>query len=87
MDDQTLVANLERVASELGIPVRYEPCEDGPGGLCRVHDEHVIIVHSGFGAARRAEVLAAALSEADTEGVFMMPAVREAIERARRRDS
>jgi hypothetical protein len=84
MDDEALVANLERVASELGLPVRYELCEDGPGGLCRLHDQQVIIVHSGFSAGRRAEVLAAALSEADTEGVFMMPAVREAIERARR---
>ena len=82
MDAESLLAGLERVASALSIHVRYEPCEDGAGGLCCLRGEQIIIVDSALPTSGRAAVLAAALAQTDTEGVFMMPAVREAIEGA-----
>ena len=81
MDDESLVAQLESVARALGIKVRYEPCEEAPGGLCVLRGERLVIVDNALPAARQAAVLAAALAELDTEGLYMPPAVRDLIER------
>ena len=83
MDDESLLAQLESVCRALGIKVRYEPCEEAPGGLCELRGERLVIVDDALPAARRAAVLAAALAELDTEGLYMPPAVRDLIERQR----
>jgi hypothetical protein len=81
MDDEEILAQLEGAARRLGVPVRYEDC-GVPGGLCTVRGERVIIVERGADARLRARVLARALGEIGTEGLYLSPVVRELIDEA-----
>jgi hypothetical protein len=87
MDDAALLVALERLAESLGIPVRYaELATDelpGRGGLCVLHGERRIIIERSLGDPDKARLLAQGLAQFDVEGLFLLPAVRQAIEAAR----
>ena len=87
MDDAGLLVALEQLAEALGIPVRYaELATDelpGRGGLCVLHGERRIIIERSLGDRDKAGLLAQGLAQFDLEGVFLLPAVRQAIEAAR----
>ena len=87
MDDAALLVALEQLAEALGIPVRYaELATDevpGRGGLCVLHGERRIIIERSLGDRDKARLLAQGLAQFDLEGVFLLPAVRHAIEAAR----
>ena len=86
MDDQELLYRMEDVARRLGIQVRYEPSE-GKGGLCVLRGRSIIIADEAAGARARWQMLAAALSEFDLEGIYLPPLVRDAIATAGARRS
>ena len=87
MDDAALLVALEQLAEALGIPVRHaELATDevpGRGGLCVLHGERRIIIERSLGDRDKARLLAQGLAQFDLEGVFLLPAVRHAIEAAR----
>jgi len=87
MDDAGLLVALEQLAEALGIPVRYaELATDelpGRGGLCVLHGERRIIIERSLGDRDKAGLLAQGLAQFELEGVFLLPAVRQAIEAAR----
>lgn len=87
MQEEGLLTALEGLAEQLQIPVTYAALatEDlaGHGGLCIVHGERRIIIEQTLTIREKARLLAGGLAHLDFEGVFLLPVVREAIERAR----
>jgi len=81
-----LLCLLERLADQLGIPVRYAALATeelaGRGGLCVFKGEPLIVIERSLGQSEKVRLLAAGLAHFDLEGVFLPPAVREAIEAA-----
>ena len=82
MDTESLAARLAEAAESLGLEVREGPA-DSDGAVVRLRGKKVVFVPEGALSAKRAEVLARALAQEDTEDVFLLPAVREAVDRAR----
>ncbi len=87
MNDEGLLGALEGLAERLRIPVRYAALATeelpGRGGLCVVRGERRIIIEQSLTAGEKARLLAAGLAQFDWADVFLRPAVREAIRRAR----
>ena len=86
MRDESLLTALETLADQLRIPVTYAMLATdelpGRGGLCVLHGECRIIIERTLSARQKARLLAAGLAEFDFEDVFILPAVRQAIEEA-----
>jgi hypothetical protein len=75
------------VARKLGIAVRFEAFEPGPGrkgGLCKVRGEARIVVDAGTPLLEQIATLEGALRKVDLEGIFVPPLVRARIEGRRR---
>lgn len=82
MDPELLAARLAEAAESLGLEVREGPA-DSDGAVVRLRGKKVVFVPEGALSTKRAAVLARALAQEDTEDVFLLPAVREAVEKAR----
>ena len=82
-----LLSRLEGLAEQLEIPIRYAGLATeelpGRGGLCVLRGERRIIIERTLGSGEKARLLAKGLAQFDLEGVFVLPAVRQAIEDAR----
>jgi hypothetical protein len=76
---ESLIAELEEAASQLGLKVIYEK-GDFSGGYCILKEEKLIVINKKFDQKHRASTLAKSLSEVGTENLFLKPAVREFIE-------
>jgi hypothetical protein len=91
MLDRELLSKLEALAEQLEIPVRYASLATeelaGRGGLCVLRGERQIIIERTLGDRDKARLLATGLTQFDLEGVFLLPAVRQAIEDTKRRGS
>ncbi len=86
MDDQSLFDALLLVAAALGVAVRVEPFEtpaQAGGGSCIVRGERLIVIDSTAPPPVRIAALARALSELETDAIFMVPEAREAVEAMR----
>jgi hypothetical protein len=79
MKHEEMIAELQDVARQLGVTVRYER-GDFEGGYCILKTEKVLLVNRRLLPVRKAVVLALALSEIGLDNVFVKPAVREYIE-------
>ena len=86
MHDQVMLSLLEGLAEQLQIPVGYADLATeelpGRGGLCVLRGERRIIIERTLGVHQKARLLAAGLAQFDLEGVFVLPAVRQALEAA-----
>ena len=76
---ETLIAELEDAASQLGLKVIYEK-GDFSGGYCILKEEKLIVINRKFDPKHRAMTLAQSLNEVGIENLFLKPAVREYIE-------
>lgn len=85
MDDAALLQEFEALAERLSVQVRYADLERD-GGLCRYRGEYHIIINKRLNIQGRIAVLAAALLHFPLDEVFVIPAIREALE-AHRTDS
>lgn len=74
-----LITELEEVAAQLGLKVRYEK-GDFEGGYCIVKAEKMLVVNKKLPDQRRASVLAQALNAYGLDNTFLKPALREYIE-------
>jgi len=87
MRDEELLLALEGLAEQLQIPVSYAALATeelpGRGGMCIIRGEQRIIIERSLGTREKIRLLAEGLAEFDFEDVFLLPAVREAIERAK----
>ena len=87
MQAEELLSRLEGLAEQLKIPVRYAALNteelSGRGGLCILRGERRIIIERTLGYREKARLLATGLAQFDLEGVFLLPAIRQAIEEAK----
>jgi hypothetical protein len=87
MHSEELLSRLEGLAEQLEIPVRYASLATeelpGRGGLCVLRGQRRIIIERTLGFREKTRLLARGLAQFDLEGVFVLPAVRQAIEDAR----
>ena len=83
MDDDAALNQLEGLAYQLGIPIRYEIIKDeltGLGGLCRIDGEYILIIHSKATVKEKIQVLIEALRRFDLGEIYIKPALREWLE-------
>ena len=82
MKEDKLLDSLIEVARSLDFDVRFERGSFKDGD-CRVEERNIIVLNRTSPTVRKVAALSRALSAQPLEGVFLLPAVREAIERAR----
>lgn len=79
MTQEQILKELEALAANSGIAVRYEK-GDFEGGFCVLKTERLIVVNKKLPPARRASVLAQGLAEIGIEDRYLKPAIRDYIE-------
>jgi len=79
MTPEETLAELQIVAHDLGVTIRFEK-GDFDGGYCLLREEHIIVVNKKLNPGRKAAVIALAFGELGIENVFIKPAVRLFIE-------
>ena len=86
MDETAILGQLEALAHNLGILIRYEPLETETafpsGGLCRIKNKHFIIVDERAAIGDKIRTLAKALSRFDLSRVYLRPALRNYLEKS-----
>lgn len=83
-----LFRELCAAAERLGVTVRVEPFDPpalSAGGLCSLHGATLVLLDLRASPDERLWALARALAGLDVDAVYVAPAARELIERARRR--
>ena len=83
MDDVDTLQELESVAAELAIEVRYEHMES-LGGLCRYGGKAYLIMPIDLPRAQRIDALVDALARQPTDEIFLRPDIRDLLEGANR---
>jgi hypothetical protein len=76
---EELMQELQGVAMQLGVTIRYER-GDFEGGYCVLKEQKLLLVNRRLLPLRKSAILALALHEIGLENVFLKPAVREYIE-------
>jgi hypothetical protein len=79
MKHEHIIAELEQLAAQFGLTLRYEK-GDFEGGYCVLKEEKILVMNKKLPEARKASVLAQALSEIGLDNVFIKPALRQYIE-------
>ena len=80
MHYETMVQCLADIARKLGVKVRLEEM-DTLGGLCVLKGEKILLVNTLLPEESQAEIMAKALADFDLSDVYILPGVREEIER------
>lgn len=89
MDDKTVLAELEALAHQLRVEIRYEALSGETffaGGMCRIRGRPVIIVNKGASLREKTTTLISALGRFDLNGMYLKPALRELLESAQNPD-
>ena len=81
-----ILKHLESLAAALEVGIRYENLARGKpaiskGGLCRIRGRPVIIVHKESCLEEKIELLAESLKRFDLSGRYVLPAIRELLEK------
>ena len=79
MKHDELIAELEQLAVQLEVTVRYEK-GDFEGGYCILKSDRVLLINKRLMPAKKTSVFALALNEIGLDQLFIKPAVREYIE-------
>lgn len=78
-----LLHQLESIAAQLGIEVRYENLADEEvtlhGGACKLFSRPLIVIDSRSQTWEKAKLLAQELGKYDLENFYILPRVREFI--------
>jgi len=89
MDDLTIIGQLEELAVKFGLQIRYEPIRIGddlpnvPGGVCRLKGDNVLIINSNTTLRDKINTLAEAVKNFDLDRIYILPVIRELLEKAR----
>ena len=79
MDGVSLLQEFENLAERLSVQIRYGKL-DKAGGLCRYRGAYHIIINKRLDTQERIAVLARAFAQFPLDDVFLIPAIREAID-------
>jgi hypothetical protein len=79
MNYTQILNELEELARQLGIQLRYEK-GDFEGGYCILKTQSILVVNKRLHDARKASSLAQALGEYGIDTTFVKPSLREYIE-------
>jgi hypothetical protein len=79
MENQELLTELESIASQLGIKLRYEK-GDFEGGYCVLKSERIIVINKKLSPNLRLSVIARGINEIGLNNVYVKPVVRDFIE-------
>jgi len=79
MKHEDLILELEQLAAQLGVVIRYEK-GDFDGGYCVLKTERILVANKRLSPNRKASVLALGLNAIGLDNVYMKPAVREFID-------
>ncbi len=79
MKHEDLIEELQNVAAQLNVSIRYER-GDFEGGYCILRDQRLLLVNRRLMPSRKASVLATALREIGLDDVYLKPALRAYIE-------
>ena len=82
-----LLKEYETLAQKLGIEVRYESLKGTkfyPGGYCLIKKDPKIIIEKTLSLQEKTGRFAEIFATLDLEGVYMLPALRDTIERYRK---
>lgn len=82
MDDISLLHEFENLAERLSVKIRYSNL-DRDGGLCRVRGVYHLIVNRRLDTSGRIATISRALSDLPLDQVFLIPAIREVLDRYR----
>jgi hypothetical protein len=87
METRKVLEYLEDLALQLGVEVVYEKLENRDflttGGLCKVKGAYKIFIDRSEKIERRIEILARALSSFEREEIYILPYIREILEKAK----
>ena len=85
MDADKTLNQLEELIERLGITIRYEPLNIAGsvhiGGYCRVKGQDVVIINKKATSREKMHVLIDALKRRDLSEVFMLPSLREILDK------
>lgn len=79
MKHEDLILELEQLAGQLGVVIRYEK-GDFDGGYCILKTERILVVNKRLSPNRKASVLALGMNAIGLENVYLKPALREFID-------
>lgn len=79
MKHEDLILELEQLAGQLSVVIRYEK-GDFDGGYCILKAERILVVNKRLSPNRKASVLALGMSAIGLENVYLKPALREFID-------
>ena len=79
MKPEELIAELEQLAEQLSVVVRYEK-GDFEGGYCILKTDRILLINKRLMPNKKASVFALALHEIGLDNVFIKPTVRVFIE-------
>lgn len=79
MEYLTLIKELEELATQLGIKIRYEK-GNFEGGYCILKEQKILVVNKKLFDNRKTSVLAQGIAEIGIDDVFVKPIVRQYIE-------
>jgi hypothetical protein len=74
-----LLQDLETVAQQLGVRLRYEK-GDFEGGFCVLREQKLLVVNKRLPDARRASSVAVGLAQYGIDETFVKPTLRQYIE-------
>jgi hypothetical protein len=74
-----LIQDLETVAEQLGVRLRYEK-GDFEGGFCVLREQKLLVVNKRLPDARRASSVAVGLAQYGIDETFVKPTLRQYIE-------
>ena len=73
------IEELQQIAGQLGITLRYEK-GDFEGGYCILKEERILLINKRLAPNRKASVLALGLQQIGLDNVYLKPVLRAYIE-------
>jgi len=88
MEPEKTYQHLEELAEKLGVSIRYENLSSSEypatSGLCRIKGRYLYIMDRSKDLNQRIAALSECLGKMNLDGVYVMPAIRELLEKSRR---
>ncbi|MFC1849427.1 hypothetical protein ACFL27_04375 [candidate division CSSED10-310 bacterium] len=77
-----LLERFEELAAKLGIIISYERGLEGPGGLCRIKDQNMILINRNLTVQDKIDVIVDSIIQFPLDNHYILPELREYLENA-----